>query len=334
MVGGPQRRLLPRRPGEAGAAADSRPAVRLPDDQRRGAGARPAFAAQLDAPPARRAQPAEGLRPRQPEDARAEQPTDPRLPARIRRGRTAGQHPLRGQPVARGPGGGTGPRQPCRQGAGGDDRRHVVPADRRADLPADPAALRLLLVLPGRRDADAELARGRRRAPAGTADPGGQAAPRRAAAGRIAEHPGRRDTAGLPAEAPLVRRRERPATALLHRSAGRGGAALCAVRSGDRRAALPVAAGLPRRRPARRQPASVAGPGAPAARAQGRPADRRRQPAAVRPQGPRATPRRGGDRRSRWSSPTARSASASAWSSRCCARSFRGCTRKSRSAAT
>ena len=30
-----------------------------------------------------------------------------RLPARIRRGRTAGQHPLRGQPVARGPGGGT-----------------------------------------------------------------------------------------------------------------------------------------------------------------------------------------------------------------------------------
>ncbi|SQC69098.1 putative trehalose synthase [Pseudomonas aeruginosa] len=50
VVGGPQRRLLPRRPGEAGAAADSRPAVRLPDDQRRGAGARPAFAAQLDAP--------------------------------------------------------------------------------------------------------------------------------------------------------------------------------------------------------------------------------------------------------------------------------------------
>ncbi len=91
------------------------------------------------------------------------------------------------------------------------------------------------------------------------------------------------------AEAPLVRRRERPATALLHRSAGRGGAALCIVRSGDRRAALPVAAGLPRRRPARRQPASVAGPGAPAARSQGRPADRRRQPAAVRPQGPRAT---------------------------------------------
>ena len=50
---------------------------------------------------------------------------------------------------------------------------------------------------------------------------------------------------------------ERPATALLHRSAGRGGAALCIVRSGDRRAALPVAAGLPRRRPARRQPAQL-----------------------------------------------------------------------------
>ena len=64
MVDRPQRRLLARRSGQSGAAADHGPALRLPGGQRRSAGARPAFAAQLDAADARGAQPAPGLRPR------------------------------------------------------------------------------------------------------------------------------------------------------------------------------------------------------------------------------------------------------------------------------
>jgi maltose alpha-D-glucosyltransferase/alpha-amylase len=50
------------------------------------------------------------------------------------------------QPVAHRAGGGAGPRRVRRPRAGGADRRLLLPADRPADLPADPAALRLLLV--------------------------------------------------------------------------------------------------------------------------------------------------------------------------------------------
>ncbi len=101
------------------------------------------------------------------------------------------------------------------------------------------------------------------------------------------EHPGGRLAAGLPAEAPLVRQgaaggRQRP-SALRH-AAGRGRCRTNAGGSGSqwrgRRRALPIAAGrrVGEGRPARQRPAPVAGPGAPAPWAQGRPADRRLQP--------------------------------------------------------
>ncbi len=53
---GPQRRLLARRPAAPVPAADHGPDLRLRGGQRRGAGARPVVAAQLDAAHARRAQ--------------------------------------------------------------------------------------------------------------------------------------------------------------------------------------------------------------------------------------------------------------------------------------
>ena len=54
MVARPQRRLLARRSGGTGAARHHGPALRLRGDQCRGADARPPFAAELDAPHARR----------------------------------------------------------------------------------------------------------------------------------------------------------------------------------------------------------------------------------------------------------------------------------------
>ena len=49
VVRRPQRRLLPRQPAAALPADDPRPGLRLPGDQRRGAGRRPLVAAELDA---------------------------------------------------------------------------------------------------------------------------------------------------------------------------------------------------------------------------------------------------------------------------------------------
>ena len=60
----PQCRLLARRPGAALRAADHGPGLRLPGDQRRGAGARAVLAAQLDEADDRPAQAVPGLRPR------------------------------------------------------------------------------------------------------------------------------------------------------------------------------------------------------------------------------------------------------------------------------
>ena len=60
----PQRRLLPRRSGAALRAADHGSGLRLPGDQRRGAGARAVLAAQLDEADDRPAQAVPGLRPR------------------------------------------------------------------------------------------------------------------------------------------------------------------------------------------------------------------------------------------------------------------------------
>ena len=56
VVGRPQRRLQPRQPAAALPADDHRPGLRLPGDQRRGAGGRPLVAAELDAADDRGAQ--------------------------------------------------------------------------------------------------------------------------------------------------------------------------------------------------------------------------------------------------------------------------------------
>ncbi len=115
-------------------------------------------------------------------------------------------HPVRRQRLAHAAGGRARPLGIRRPRAGRAERRLAVPADRPAHLSADPAALRLLLVHAD--DGDATRRRGTRPAPEPMPDyvtvvlrnrldrgPGS----RRAGAGT-------RDPAGLPAEAPLVRR--------------------------------------------------------------------------------------------------------------------------------
>ena len=79
---GPQRRILPRRPGQPRAAADHGPALRLRGGERGGASARPAFAAELDSADAGRAQASPRIRPRRPTLPLSRQPQSPRFPAR------------------------------------------------------------------------------------------------------------------------------------------------------------------------------------------------------------------------------------------------------------
>ena len=141
------------RPGAAGAAADPGPAVRLPGGERGGAGARPEFAAELDAADAGGAQAHARLRPRRDAPALSRQPQGAGLSAGAR-----GRHdPLRVQPVPRGAGGGARPVGPRRPGAGRNAGRHQLPARRPAPLSADPAALRLLLVHAGAERAPCRL---------------------------------------------------------------------------------------------------------------------------------------------------------------------------------
>ena len=177
VVARPQRRLLARRPGQPGAAADHGPAVRLRGGERRGAGGRPAFAAELDAPDAGGARPVHRARPRQPAVPVSRQPQDPGVPARIRRRRCVRDHPVREQPLAQRPGGRTGAVGIRRKGAGGGDRRRRVPPDRPAALSADPAAVRLPVVRAEHRDRAAAMAPAGAAAAAGIRHPGG--APRR-----------------------------------------------------------------------------------------------------------------------------------------------------------
>ena len=185
--------------------------------QRRGAGSRPALAAQLDAPhasPSRRQLP--GVRPRQlaPPLSRATARSWPicastratRILCVANLSRTAA-------------GGRARPRGVRRPRAGRAGRRLGVPADRPAALSADAAALRLLLV-PARR-ASAQLPAWHVRAAgavAGVPTHRGARRPRRGAA----EPPGRRDLERevLPAylaEAALVRRQGRAAGRRAHR---------------------------------------------------------------------------------------------------------------------
>ncbi|MNE11602.1 hypothetical protein D3C80_1043680 [compost metagenome] len=206
MVDRPQRRLLPRRPGALGAAADHGPVVRLCLGQCRSPGARPAFAVELEPPPAGGAQAAKGLWARQPAHALAEQPADSGLPARVHRHRRqARNHPLRGQCLACGASRRTRPVAVRRQRAGGDARRQCLPAHRPVAVPADLGALWVLLVPAGRQGPDAQLACGTGAEPAGVHHPGTEKAHGRAARSPCAQHLARQHPAPVPAQAPLVR---------------------------------------------------------------------------------------------------------------------------------
>ncbi len=175
--GGPQRRLLARRPGQRRAAAHHGPALRLQRRERGGPGARPAFAAELDAAHAVAARQPPGLRPRHAALPLPRQPARAGLPARVR-----GRHdPVRRQPVAHPAGGGAGPRRVRGPRAGRAQRPHALPAGRQAELPAHPAALRLLLAGPERDREGAVLAPRRRRAAARVQHLRGARKPARAA---------------------------------------------------------------------------------------------------------------------------------------------------------
>ena len=100
--------------------------------QRRGAGARPAFAAELDAPHARGAQAPSRLRPRHAALPVSRQPQGPGLSARTTTATARRDHPLRLQSVAHRAGGGARPVRLRRPRAGRSDRRLRVPADRRS----------------------------------------------------------------------------------------------------------------------------------------------------------------------------------------------------------
>src|SRR5260370_952985 len=82
--------------------------------------------------------------------------------------------------------------------------RRAPPPDGRAYLPADPGALRLLLLHPAQRERIAVVAHAGARADAGLRHRCAAQPPRRGPRGGRA-HPGARDAIALPVEAPLVR---------------------------------------------------------------------------------------------------------------------------------
>ena len=128
------------------------PGLRLPGGQHRGAAAAAELAAALAASPDRPAQGSSGVRARHLRGAAAREPAHLRPRAHLR-----GRHrALRPQP---GPLGAGGRARPVALGglrAGGDVRPHALPAHRRAALPADDGAARILLVpaQEGRRTSD------------------------------------------------------------------------------------------------------------------------------------------------------------------------------------
>ena len=147
-----QRRLLARRSGAALRAGHPGSGLRLPVDQRRGAGALSVLAAQLDEADGRDAQAASRLRPRLARVRRLSQPQGARLPA-PRRSRN---HPHRRQPRALGAAGRARSEGVRRPAPGGDGRPHRVSADRRAALLPHPRPIRVVLVhaAAGRRPGD------------------------------------------------------------------------------------------------------------------------------------------------------------------------------------
>ena len=162
MVARPQWRLLARRSGRAGAAADHGSALRLRGGQCRGADARPAFAAATGCGACWRSAAAIAAFGRG--TLRFLYPKNRKVLAYLREydGR---DDPLRRQPLAHAAGGrarSVGVRRPR---AGRARRRLAVPADRPAHLSAHAAALRLLLVRPRRRRASRPPGTRRRRSP-------------------------------------------------------------------------------------------------------------------------------------------------------------------------
>ncbi len=142
VVARPQRRILARGSLASRAAADHGPAVRLRGGERRGAIERPAFAAELDAPGDCGAPPVPCIRARQLPAALSEEPKGPCVSARVRRP----HDPLRGQSGAHAAGGGARAVGVRRADADRAGRRLDLSTDRPAQLSADAAALRLLLV--------------------------------------------------------------------------------------------------------------------------------------------------------------------------------------------
>src|SRR4029079_14652689 len=140
--GGPDRRLLPPGIRTALLAAADGPRLRLPGGQRRGAAALALLAASVAAAVRRASQGAPGVPARQLRGA----PDHELARLRARPPPRPGHRSLRPQPRALGPGGGARPRPLPRADAGRDDGADVVPADRRADLPAHLRTARLPLV--------------------------------------------------------------------------------------------------------------------------------------------------------------------------------------------
>ncbi len=151
----PQRRLLPDRPAAAVPAADHGRALRLPGAQRGGPAAQPGLVPAVDQAHDRDPQAAPGVRHGHLRGADLLQPERAGLrPAAFVGGpgyRRLGPHLVRQQPVPVPAAGRAGPAAVHRRHAGGIHGRGDVPPDRRAQLPADPARPRVLLVPAARR---------------------------------------------------------------------------------------------------------------------------------------------------------------------------------------
>jgi maltose alpha-D-glucosyltransferase / alpha-amylase len=138
----PKRRLLACGLGAALPAAVDGSGLRLHGRQRRGAVAHADVAAALAAPLHRAPQGASRVRLRLVRAAESRQHEDLRAHQAL-----GGRHrPLRAQPRALGASGPARPQRVRRLGPGGDARPHALPRDRRAAVPPDARAARVLLV--------------------------------------------------------------------------------------------------------------------------------------------------------------------------------------------
>src|SRR5215218_10824515 len=142
----PQRGILERRLRAAVRAALDGPGLWLPGGERGGAAAHSVVAAALDSPLPLASHGAPGVRTRQLRAAAPLQPAHLRPPAAVR----AGCGPVRAQRGPLGPGRGARPERVRGVPPGGDVWAQPLSTHRRAALPADARAARLLLVHAGR----------------------------------------------------------------------------------------------------------------------------------------------------------------------------------------